>query len=499
MINPAKSYTIDEYIEILRNRIWYIIIPFVLIVAGSSGYAFFTPRLYKASTLVLVSPQRIPEAFVQSTVTSKVEERLQSIGQEVLSRTRLEQIIRELKLYQQEQKNRPMEEVVELMQKDIKIELPTRKEESKGFFTIGYIGRDPNVVATVANRLSSQFIEENLKIREQQAVGTTQFLETEMITSKEKLDKLETAVSNYKRQYIGELPEQRDSNIKIMEQLQNQYQRIGETLRAAKDRKLYLQKQLADMEMLVTSPGAAGYEKESRPSSGKSSGLPKDMDSSTPAGEMGMSYAAQKEILTRNLEDLRARYTENHPDVIITKKKLADLEKKKDTPDAYNVKNDPRYKALSNQLELTNMEITRFSEDERSITSQINKYLARIEKSPAREQEMASLLREHQSTKETYERLLKKSQDAQQSENLEKRQKGEQFRIIDPARVPEKPFSPDILKIILIGLLAGIGGGLGLAFIREQMDRSFHDAGDVEITLGLNVLSTIPNIEDKES
>jgi uncharacterized protein involved in exopolysaccharide biosynthesis len=145
------------------------------------------------------------------------------------------------------------------------------------------------------------------------------------------------------------------------------------------------------------------------------------------------------------------------------------------------------------------MEITRFSEDERSITSQINKYLARIEKSPAREQEMASLLREHQSTKETYERLLKKSQDAQQSENLEKRQKGEQFRIIDPARVPEKPFSPDILKIILIGLLAGIGGGLGLAFIREQMDRSFHDAGDVEITLGLNVLSTIPNIEDKES
>jgi polysaccharide chain length determinant protein (PEP-CTERM system associated) len=499
MINPAKFYTIDEYIEILRNRIWYIIIPFVLIVVGSTGYAIFAPRLYKASTLVLVSPQRIPEAFVQSTVTSKVEERLQSIGQEVLSRTRLEQIIREMKLYQKEQKNRPMEEVVELMQKDIKIELPTRREETKGFFTIAYIGRDPNVVATVANRLASQFIEENLKLREQQAVGTTQFLETEMTASKEKLDELEKAVSNYKRHYIGELPEQRDSNIKILEQQQNQYQRIGETLRAAKDRKLFLQKQLTDMEMFVSSPGAAGYEKESRPSSGKSSGLPKDSVSSTQAGERGVSYASQKETLARNLEDLRARYTENHPDVIIAKKKLADLEKKKDTTDAYNVKKDPRYKELSNQLELTNMEIARFSADERSIVSQINKYLARIEKSPAREQEMASLLREHQSMKETYERLLKKSQDAQQSENLEKRQKGEQFRIIDPARVPEKPFSPDILKIILIGLLAAIGGSFGLAFIREQMDRSFHDAGDVEITLGLNVLSTIPNIEEKES
>ena len=132
-----------------------------------------------------------------------------------------------------------------------------------------------------------------------------------------------------------------------------------------------------------------------------------------------------------------------------------------------------------------------------SIVGQIDKYRVRIEQTPAREQDMAALMREHQSTKETYERLLKKSQDAQQAENLEKRQKGEQFRIIDPARIPEKPFSPDVPKILLIGLLAGIGGGFGLAFFREQMDRSFHDAGDVEIALGLRVLATIPRIEDK--
>jgi uncharacterized protein involved in exopolysaccharide biosynthesis len=382
MINPAKFYTIDEYIEIVRNRIWYIIIPFVLIVVGCAGYAIFAPRLYKASTLILVSPQRIPEAFVQSTVTSKVEERLQSIAQEVLSRTRLEQIIGEMKLYQKEQKKRPMEEIVELMQKDIKIELPTtRREETKGFFTIGYIGRDPNVVATVANRLASQFIEENLKLREQLAVGTTQFLETEITASKEKLDELGKAVSN----------------------------------------------------------------------------LEKKKDTTDAYNSQTDAYNSQKGTLTRNLEDLRAKYTENHPDVIIAQKKLADYKR-------YRIGELPEQRY-----------------------------------SKAREPEMASLLREHQSIKETYERLLKKSQDAQQSENLEKRQKGEQFRIIDPARVPEKPFSPDISKILLIGLLAGIGGGLGLAFIREQMDRSFHDAGDVEITLGLNVLSTIPKIEEKES
>jgi succinoglycan biosynthesis transport protein ExoP len=130
MINPAKAYTTSEYIEILRRRIWYIVIPFVLILTGAIAYTIFAPRQYKASTLVLVSPQRIPEAFVQATVTSKVEERLQSIAQEVLSRTRLEQIINDLNLYPNERKSLSREEVVARMQKDINIELPTRKEES---------------------------------------------------------------------------------------------------------------------------------------------------------------------------------------------------------------------------------------------------------------------------------------------------------------------------------------------------------------------------------
>src|SRR3989339_899975 len=511
MINPAKTYTIDEYIEILYRRIWYIIIPFLLIVAGACGYAFFAPRQYKASTLILVSPQKIPEAFIPATVTSKVEERLQSIAQEVLSRTRLEQIISELKLYQKEKNTLSREEVVELMQKDIKVELPTKRDE-KGYFTISYIGRDPNVVTTVANRLGSQFIEENLKIREMKAAGTSEFLANELTAVKEKLDHVEAAVAQYKRRFMGELPEQRESNIKILEQLQNQYQRVGESLRAAQDRKLFLQKQLTDMEHPIGSQGVAGYEKEGRLSAGKPSSLQKEMSSLSPTpdtametvGEKKGSYESQRESLTRILDGLQARYTDNHPDVITVKKNLADLEAKKDEnaakdkKGASDVKRDPRYRELKNQLDFTDQEIARLRESEREVVRQIDKYRTRIEQTPAREQDMASLMREHQSTKENYERLLQKSQSAQQAENLEKRQKGEQFRIIDPARVPEKPFSPDIPKILLIGLFAGIGGGFGLAFLREQMDRSFREPGDVEITLGLKVLAAIPRIEEKK-
>ena len=176
------------------------------------------------------------------------------------------------------------------------------------------------------------------------------------------------------------------------------------------------------------------------------------------------------------------------------KRKIANLEKNKDS-----FRMDPHYREIKNQLTLTDMEIKRLQDESSSLSAQINKYLARIEQTPVREQDMAGLMREYQSTKDSYETLLKKSQEAQQAENLEKRQKGEQFKVVDPARVPEKPFSPDVRKTLLMGILAGLGCGLAAAFLREQLDRTFHDASDVEITLGLKVVATIPKIEEQES
>jgi uncharacterized protein involved in exopolysaccharide biosynthesis len=247
MINSKKSYSIADYLEILLRRIWYVVIPFVLIVFGVSCYLIFAPRQYKASTLIIVSPQRVPEAYIQATVTSRVEERLHAIADEVMSRTRLESIINELHLYEKEKKRRSNEEIVALMRENIKVELPTKKEE-KGSFAISFISSDANVATTVTNRLASLFIEENLKIREQQAVGTTEFLASEVAMAKEKLDQMEKAVAEYKMRFMGQLPQQLDTNLKMLEQLQNQYQRVGESLRAAQDRKLYIQKQMNDLE-----------------------------------------------------------------------------------------------------------------------------------------------------------------------------------------------------------------------------------------------------------
>jgi len=485
MINPQKTYHLTDYLEILRRRVWFIVVPFVLVMAGVSVYAVVAPREYKAGTLVLVTPQRVPEAFVQATVTAKIEERLQTIAQEVMSRTRLERVIAEMRLYENERKSMAPEEVVALMQKNVKLELPTKRDE-KGYFTINYIGKDPQVVTSVANRLASLFIEENLKVREQQAVGTTEFLSTELSAVKTTLDAQESQIAQYKRRFMGELPEQRDTNLKIYEQLQAHAQRLGESLRAAQDRKLFLQKELSDIESGASSGSYLPRMK---------GGSPVVVQTGRPGPEGAGTYEAQKEALTRQLQDLRTRYTENHPDVVNTQKKLQDLDKNKET---YSQSRDPRYREIKSQLAVTDLEIKRLQSESSQIARQISNYRGRIENVPIREQDMAALMREYHNTKENYDRLLKKNQDAQQAENLEKRQKGEQFKVIDPARVPEKPFSPDIPKLYLIALALGLGAGFATAFFVEQSDRTFHEADDLENAFGLKVLANIPSMEKME-
>lgn len=215
--------------------------------------------------------------------------------------------------------------------------------------------------------------------------------------------------------------------------------------------------------------------------------------------------------LKSQLEDLQTKYTDNHPDIRSTKKKIADLEKKlaenKANPETagsgkkgkdgdslaeqYNYFQEER----KTQLILLDKEIRRLHKEDEKVRATIAAYQGRIENTPIRELALSTMIRDFNNVNESYQTLIKKSSEAQQAENLERRQKGEQFRIIDPARVPEKPFKPDTLKVVLIGLALSLGAGVGVTFIREQMDHSFRDAEDLETTLGLKVLANIPKIE----
>jgi polysaccharide chain length determinant protein (PEP-CTERM system associated) len=503
MINPEKSFNIHEYIEIFLRQKWYIFIPFVIVLAVASLFAIVSPKVYSSTATILVTPQKVPETFVRPTVTSTTQDRLQSIRQEIMSRTRLEQVISELKLYSSESKSLGSEEVVNLIRKNIRVELRGKE----GYFSISFTGEDPRVTMMVANKLASLFIEENLKLREQQAQGTSEFISVELNATKAKLEEQEKEVTNFKRKFSGELPEQREANLKVLDQLQLLYQRITEGIRSAQDRKLVIQKQISDTELLLASS-------------------PNLKDSLTSQfNPMRDPQEVQLEQLKNQLADYQAKYTEKHPDILVVKKRIAELEakiekdklgkkseetitvselsapqkgtKKEKKEEKSELRLNPRYKEMEAQLIAIELEIERLKEEEGKVKEQINKYRERIENTPIREQAMNLISRDYLNTKETYQTLLKKGQEAQQAENMERRQKGEQFRVVDPARIPEKPSSPDIPKILLFGLALGIGSGFGLAFIREQMDHSFRDAEDLEATLGFKVLTNIPKIEKK--
>lgn len=471
MINPGRSYNLDDYKEIFLRRRFFFVIPLVVIFLGACLWAAVAPRKYMASTLVLVTPPRVPSELVRSTVTSGITERLNSISQEIMSRTRLEAVIDELKLFPEEAKKVDREVLVDLMRQNIRVDIPQRTSENVGYFAIKYTSKDPVVAAAVANKLSSLFIEENLKQREQQAVGTSEFLSNELKTTRERLETQGKELADYKRRHLGELPEQRETNIRLLEQIQLQYQRNEESLRAAQDRQLLIGRQMRDLENPTVQPGEGAAGARTRG-----------------------SFETQLEDMKKTLAELQSRYTERHPDVVSLKRKIGEMEKRKD---AFNINNDPRYRELANAMAATELEIKRLQDESGKLRAQMGQYRGRIEGATVREQQMSSIVQEYDNTKRLYESLLRKSEEAQQAENLERRQKGEQFRVVDPARVPEKPVQPDIPKVLLIGLFGGIACGLGGVFAREQLDRSFHDPEDIEATLGFKVLANIPKITSK--
>ncbi len=506
MINTEKSLDIHDYTEIFLRRIWYFVIPFAVIMAAAVLYSLSLPKMYRATTLVLVTPQKVPENFVRPTVTSKIEDRLQSIGQEIMSRTRLEQVIAEFKLYEEQAKSLSQEEIIELMRSNIEVELKGKE----GFFTISYIGRDPKIVTMVTNKLASLFIEENLKLREQQAQGTSDFISVELNAMRTKLEEQEATITSFKKQHISELPEQREANLRIFEQLQLQSQKINDNLKAAQDRKVIIQKQLSDMKIQMALGRPSGIPENAK-EEGPATTTERDL-SQPPPEQQGLGYYEAQLIRQRNLlSELKSKYTRVHPDIIRAEKYVADLEEKIKKMKAEEMGENTKmkemaflsspvvasFKAMETQLAATELEMKRLQEEDSKVKAGIAGFQKRIENTPMRELAMANLARDYQNTKEAYQSLLTKSQEAQQAENLERRQKGEQFKVIDPARIPEKPMQAKVLKILLIGFVLGLGFGLGMAFFREQMDRSFRDAEDLQATMEYKVLANIPRIQKK--
>lgn len=454
-----------------RALMQFIIIPFILITVATTIIYWKMPKTYRSDTLILVLPQKVPKDYVRPTVTTPVAARLRTITEEILSRTRLETIITQLNLYPEVRKRDFIDQAVEEMRKDIEI-----KVKGNSSFRIYYQNQDPETARAVTSRLASLFIEENLKTREQQARVTTDFLSKELASARKKLEEQEKAITEFKFQHIGNLPQQNKANLAMLGQLAEQRQMISQSIARAEDKRLLIQQQLAGTGQFLDDGNAT-------------------------------SLQAQLQAAKNRLFALKSTYTDNHIEVRKVQAQIRQLEDRlksvgeevQDEVPEGSQTIGPMALDLKNQLMVINKEIERLKKEEARINQQIALYQKRLEEAPRVELQLQKLTRDYNNTRGFYEDLLRKKMQAEQAENLERRQQGEQFKILDPASLPRIPYKPNPKKVFPIGILLGLGAGCGLAFLAEMLDKSFRNVKEVEEYLGVPVLAAIPLIKKQKA
>jgi polysaccharide chain length determinant protein (PEP-CTERM system associated) len=482
------------------RRKFLAILAFALPMSAAIGLIWFLPNIYRSTATVLVDRQQIPETFVQSTVTSALETRLQTIRQEVLSRARLEALIHRFDLYRDLRLRVPLEDVIERVRRDVRLEIRSVDARGRGeatiSFTVSYQGSDPDTVSRVTNTLASFFIDEDSKARERQATGTAEFLKVQLDETKKRLDEQEQQVSAFKRRHLGELPQQMETNLAALERLQIQLRSNADSQTRAVERRVALSRQIAEIESLATAPAAPG---------------------APPA----VSWAAQPESpearLLRaqdELARLRTQYTDKHPDVARQVAEVSRLEleleaartRDRERPTASeNAKPQekpasrlqgpltPYVLRLNEALSEANTEIKVLKSEETRLRDSIATYQSRVDRVPRREQEFIELSRDYENSRELYKSLLKRRDEALLAENMEQRQKGERFRILDPAIASREPAAPPRLKLFLAALIASTGLAVAGVVAAERIDTSFHSVDDLRLVGGaVPVLVSIP-------
>jgi len=486
-----EGLDVQYYLGIVRRRHLHFLVPLFIGWVVVWGASWVLPPRYQSSTLILVQQPTMPKDYVTPNINDDLQDRLQSITQQILSRTRLLHIIDEFQLYNSDHGQGTADEKVELMRKDIGIEL-VRDVHSQQIssFNITYSSRDPRVAQRVTNELTSLFINENLEVRQQQSEDTTQFLRSQLETARTSLAEQEDKVRQFKSQHVGEMPAQLASNLQILSGLQAQLQTDEDALNAAKQQHVYLQT-LADQYRALQGSGKG------------------------PDGAIGLAGLDQElDKLKAQLADLSSHYTDRYPDVLKMRQQIAETEKtrervlasqKSKSPDAINDNGDaashggdltqPSMLAqVQSQLRANQLEITNREHSVVALKAKIDDYQARLNQEPIREQQLADLTRGYEQSKANYDELLKKKNESAMATSMELLHQGEQFRIMDPPSFPQKPEFPNRLKFCLMGFAIGFGLGIAVVAAFEFLDDRLHDEKEIRKLLPANVIAEIPAI-----
>jgi polysaccharide chain length determinant protein (PEP-CTERM system associated) len=477
-----REMTPQDYIAMLRRR-WVLILA-LTILGGPLAYGVsrLIPNRYKSQTLVLVSQPTVASDLVKPVDTSDMSQRLASMQQQILSRSRLEPIIRQFGLFPKDADRKPMEYLVAELQKAIEVTpiLPmaeTSAHNLPGFY-VNVTLSNPRTAQAVCSTITSMFIEENVHLRQQHSEDTTQFLAQQLTDAKAKLDDQDSKLAAFKTAHFNGLPDDQKNNLDLLAGLTSQLDAATQALARAQQDKSFAESMLSQQ----TAAWQAAQD-----------------------GTGGLTLEQQLAPLQSELTTLQARYTDDYPDVVKVKRDIAALKKKiadadnQKAPDAGTVtkpKVEPQQIAqLRAQIHTFEQVIAERTKEQDEVKKQIGVLQARVESSPIVEQEYKQLTRDYQTALDFYNDLLKKRDESAMASDLERRQEGEEFRVLDPPNLPDQPSFPNHKFFALGGFIGGLGLGVGLAYFMEMQDTSFRSERDIETALRLPVLAMIPAVK----
>ena len=455
---PGKVYKPEDILAIIRKRFWFIVVPFAIVSAVTAFVARKLPDMYRSYALIRVEPPRVAGNIGLAPAPVRLDDRLSAIQQTILTRTRLEGLIREFDLYKDEQRTGIMQDVVDGMRQDIRVD-PTRGDS----FTVTFHGRNPTTVAAVTARLAGFFIEQSVRDNARRAEDTSTALESQVEEARRKLLDTEQKVTQYKTKFTGELPSQLSSNLQAMGQIQANIQSLVQSMNNDAITKLGLERQIASLEGQAD-PGSAPVTR---------------VDPDAPGSSTAIRLEAARQALTAH----QARgMLPTHPTYRTVEKIIKDLEAQLEkeslrspvgTGGGLSPIEQARQRQLAGlrqDLEQLKKQISEKTAEEKRLRGLAAAYQARVDRVPAREADMLDIDREYEVQKRIYDELVASRERANMSVTLERRQMGELFTMIEPARRPEKPYSPDRLRINVLGLLGGLALGLALVALLEYRD-----------------------------
>jgi succinoglycan biosynthesis transport protein ExoP len=496
-----QSFDLQHYLGVVRRRHIHFLVPLFIGWAVVWAASWVLPPRYESSTLILVEQPSMPKDYVTPNINDDLQQRMQSITQQILSRTNLLRIIDKSHLYAGEQAQASPDDKVAGMRKDIDIELIRDGHNQITGFNVAYTSGDPRVAQQVTGELTNLFINQNLEVRQQQSEDTTQFLENQLESARKDLADQEDRIRQFKGQHLGEMPGQLASNLQILQGLQAQLQTAEDSLNAARQQRVYLQS-LADQYHTLQGPV--------RSSDG------------TPVGLPAIDQQLQK--LRSQLADLSSRYTDQHPDVRKLKEEIAKTENLRDqllvslrNSKPSNESTDgsgssPASTAdttqatilapVESQLRSNQLEITNREHSIEALRAKIDDYQARLNQEPIREQQLADLTRGYDQSKANYDSLLRKKNESSMATSMELLQQGERFRVVDAPSLPQRPEFPNRLKFCGIGLGVGLALGVVVAGTFEMLDGRLHDSKEIRRLLPVEVIGEIPaivNVSDAQT